>query len=88
MNEDVFGGEALQFPVECHYKIIAEGAGVRVLLEIALIELGITSTLVTGNHSSQGKYVTFNFDWTVDSFQAMQRIDTRLRAVKGVRMVL
>ena len=88
MNEDVFGGEKLKFPVECHYKIIAEGDGVRVLIEIALGELGITAPLVTGNHSSHGKYVTFNFDWTVESQEAMDRIDARLRAIPGVRIVL
>ena len=88
MNEDVFGGEKLQFPVECHYKIIAEGESVRVLLEIVLEELGITAPLGAGNHSSHGKYVTFNFDWTVDSQEMMERIDARLRSVKGVRIVL
>lgn len=88
MNEDVFGGEKLKFPVECHYKIIAEGESVRVLLEITLQELGITAPLTMGNHSSHGKYVTFNFDWIVNSQEIMERIDARLRSVKGVRFVL
>jgi putative lipoic acid-binding regulatory protein len=88
MNEDVFGGEILKFPIDCHYKIIAEGESVRVLIEIALGEMNITSPLLTGNHSTGGRYVTFNFDWTVDSQETMDRIDARLRAIEGVRLVL
>lgn len=89
MSEDVFGGEELRFPVECHFKIITDGAEeVRIRLELALTELSITAPLVLGNQSVHGKYVTYNFDWTVHSRDAMTLIDKRLRAVEGVKLIL
>jgi putative lipoic acid-binding regulatory protein len=89
VSEDVFGGQPLRFPVDCHYKIIAEDTeDVRVRIEIVLQELGISARLLQGNHSSQGKYVTFNFDWTLQSKEEMDLIDARLRVIPGVRVVL
>ncbi len=83
-----FEGRELQFPLTCHFKIIAEeGRDVRTLLEIALAELEIHSPLERGNQSVQGSYVTYNLSVFVDSLESMNLIDGALRAVKGVRMV-
>ena len=79
----------LEFPVDCHFKVIAEKLdGIAFVIETVLMELGITSPLTAGNESKGGKYITFNVAVRVDSREQMNRIDAELRNIQGVKMVL
>lgn len=81
--------ESLKFPVEVHFKIIGEQTpDLRVHLEIALCELAIHEELIPGNSSAAGKYMTYNLTVVVANQGLLTEIDTRLRAVPGVKMVL
>ena len=89
MSQNPFGDSELKFPLICTYKVIAEDhEGMQVNLEKALREIGILNPPITGNHSKQGRYITFNVEITVNSLEYMNRVDAALRAVPGVRMVL
>jgi putative lipoic acid-binding regulatory protein len=80
---------ALQFPLECHFRIITEDrAHMHFVIETVLLELGITDKLEMQNRSRQGQYVSYSLSTTVDSQQALDRIDDELRRIDGVRMVL
>ena len=79
----------LEFPVTCHFKVIAEDLdGMDFVIETVLIELGVSDPVTSGNRSSTGKYVTYNVSVVVDSRDAMNRIDQALREIQGVKMVL
>ncbi|MDD2710253.1 MAG: DUF493 domain-containing protein [Verrucomicrobiae bacterium] len=79
----------LQFPLECHFRVIAEcREGMRTEIEAVLRRLGIEAPVERGNVSGKGRYAGFNFSAAVESREAMQRIDRELRAIQGVRMVL
>jgi putative lipoic acid-binding regulatory protein len=81
--------EDLIFPVDCHYKVIAEDTlAVHARLEKALQDIGIDKPVLIGNRSSKGTYITFNITITVESKEIMERIDATLRNTQGVRMVL
>ncbi len=58
------------------------------VIETVLLELGITDKLEMQNRSRQGQYVSYSLSTTVDSQQALDRIDDELRRIDGVRMVL
>ena len=80
--------EAL-FPTECHFKVIAwDREGVEDRLNQTLADLGVDDRMSTGNHSSAGTYVTYNLSLTIETHARMQEIDTALRQVNGVKMVL
>ena len=54
-------GPDLEFPLYCHYKIIAEtSSGIRGRIEKVLLELDIVEPLIEGSHSEKGRYVTYN----------------------------
>ena len=79
----------LQFPLVCHFRVIAEDLNnMQVVIETVLLGLGVTSPVERVNASHGGKYVSFNITATVDSREAMNRIDQELRLIKGVRMVM
>ena len=79
----------LEFPLECHFRIIAENReGMHFVIETVLLELGVSSPLETGNKSGGGKYASFAFSVVVDSLDTLNRIDRELRLIEGVRMVL
>ena len=81
--------EKLQFPLDCHYRIIAADLpNIYFVIETVLMQLGVNSPLQKGNNSSAGKYVSFNVDVRVDSKERMDRIDAELRRIAGVKMVL
>jgi len=58
------------------------------VIETVLMELGVTDTLEQANTSRTGKYVSFCFSTTVENREALTRIDTELRNIEGVRMVM
>ncbi len=79
----------LQFPLECHFRIIAEDRdNMHFVIETVLMELGVHDPLEKANASAGGKYVSFAFSTTIASREAMALIDRELRAIEGVRMVL
>lgn len=90
MNDPVFGEEELRFPVECLYKVIMEdasGDGAE-RISSALKAIGVMVPVEAGNHSSAGRYTTFNIRIFVQSKERMYEIDALLREIRGVRMVL
>ena len=84
-----FGDEELKFPLNCHYRIVAENVpGIRDALERVLGELKITAALRDGHYSAKGAYLTFNFDVEVPSQEVMNKIDAAIRKTPHVKMVL
>lgn len=89
MNDDPFDGVDLNFPLLCNFRVIAhDHSKTQGLIEVAMLQLGIVANLQRSNTSANGKYVTFQFDFMVNNKEEMEKIDTTLRAVEGVRMVL
>jgi len=80
----------LEFPLDCHYKVITEEIkNMPFVIETVLMGLGIAKPEVrAGNRSKKGKYITFNITLRVESKTMMDKIDTELRNIAGVRMVL
>ena len=86
---DNFSPENIQFPVICHYKIIAENHdGVQGSIEKVFLEVNIRVRFQEGHHSDTGKYVTFNADIMIYSLELMHHIDRELRKIQGVKFVL
>lgn len=81
--------EELSFPLICNFRVIAENRqGMDFVIETVLMELGVSSPLLPGNESKESKYLSFNVDVKVDSLERMNQIDSALRSIEGVRMVL
>lgn len=79
----------LKFPVECHFRIIAEDhENMHFVIETVLMGLGINDTLEQANTSKKGKYVSFSVSTTVESSEILSKIDSELRNIQGVKMVL
>ena len=88
-EDDPFKGEKIKFPVECHFKVIAEDLpDVHQALDRTLREHGLGVSFIRGNSSGQGTYVTYNVTLMINSLEQMNEIDSSLRKVAGVRMVL
>lgn len=85
----VFENEELKFPLECHFKVISEDIeGIHFVIETVLMEMKINVPVVKGNKSTGGKYITHNITVMVDSKEMLTAIDTELRNIQGVKMVL
>ncbi len=79
----------LEFPLECHFRVIAEDIdNMHFVIETVLMELGIHDKLESANTSRGGKYVSFSVSTTVESLEKLNKIDSELRNIHGVRMVL
>ncbi len=79
----------LEFPLLCHFRVIAEDHDkIQFVIETVLMELGITDPVKKANSSSGGKYVSFAFSAMTESREMMNKIDSELRLIQGVRMVL
>lgn len=89
MNQASRNESELEFPVECHFRIIAEDLeNMHFVIETVLMELGVHSQLTQRNTSTKGKYVSFSVSTPVDSLAKMNKIDYELRNIQGVKMVL
>ena len=81
--------EELEYPVLCHYRIIAQNIPkIDSAIEICLHNLGISNTLKKEKESNTGKYFSFSVDIQVESKKMMHRIDAQLCAIEGVKVVL
>lgn len=81
--------EELQFPLDCQFRVIAENKkGMFFVIETVLLENGVTAPLQVQHESAGGKYLSFSVDTRVESREMMNRIDTALRSIEGVKMVL
>lgn len=84
-----FNPENIQFPVICHYKIIAEDRpGIQAEIEKVFTEVNIQVHFEKGHHSETGTYVTFNSSVKIHSLELMRFIDRAIREIKGVKVVL
>lgn len=89
MSDPVFGDAEIEYPVQVHYRVIAEARdAVRQAVLATAATLGVTDNLTDGHASAGGKYQTYNLSVVVDNHQRMQEIDQAFRAVPGVKMVL
>lgn len=90
VTDPVFGDEKIKFPVQCHFKVIADGPSdeMKKAISEALAALDIAVPVSGGNKSSSGRYITYNITIHVQSKEEMLRIDGSLRTISGVRMVL
>ena len=85
----VFENEEINFPVNCHFKVITEDIqNMAFVIETVLMELKVDAPVVEGNKSTGGKYVTFNVTVRVSFKEEMNAIDAALRNIKGVKMVM
>jgi putative lipoic acid-binding regulatory protein len=79
----------LEFPLDCHFKVIAEDLeNMHFVIETVLMGLGVSAPLTEGNKSGGGKYISFNITVRVKSREQMNQIDSELRNIQGVKMVL
>jgi len=79
----------LEFPLEVQYRVIAEDhEKMAFVIETVLMQLGIEVPVVRGNRSKSGTYVSYSINTVVASRDQMNRIDSELRNIKGVKMVL
>ena len=86
---DERSADRLQFPCECHFRIIAfNRPGMFEALEAVLKHLGVTAPLEVSHTSKDGTYKSFCFSMPVWSREEMDTVDRALRAVDGVKMVL
>lgn len=84
-----FDESQIKFPVDCHYKIIAENLpGIDVQIVETLKNHGVTSPLKKSSASETGKYVSFDVEVTVHSLESMKILDRALKSIAGVKMVL
>lgn len=84
-----FDNEKIKFPVDCHYKIIAENIpGIDRQIIETLKNHGVNSPLTKSGHSDQGHYISFSADITMHSLESMRLLDRALRSIPGVKMVL
>lgn len=89
MTHEPFGDEKLQFPLDCQYRVIAENIpNIHFVIETVLMEHGVTAPLTPQNQSHGGKYQSFLVIVRVESQEEMNRIDSALRNIVGVKMVL
>jgi putative lipoic acid-binding regulatory protein len=80
----------LEFPTECHFKVIAvDLEGVHKSLNNCLIRLDLSDhAFQPSNKSRNGKYISYETSIIVESHAQMNAIDAALKAVEGVKMVL
>ena len=84
MNKDEVSD--LQFPLECHFRVIAhDQEGIAFVIETVLMELGITSPVEPANTSSGGKYVSFNITVLVESLEQMNLIERSFASAESLR---
>lgn len=84
-----FGDKQIEYPVEVHFRIIAEALEeVSAAVRSAAALRGLESRLRPGNQSAGGRYQTWNLSVRVNSGEELREIDAGFRSVPGVKMVL
>ena len=79
----------VEYPVECCVKVIGiNDDGMKERIEKALQAIDVHERVVPGHTSAGGKYITHNIQVTVYDRDQMQRMDSALRDVAGVKFVL
>jgi putative lipoic acid-binding regulatory protein len=81
--------EQLEYPVDAHFKIITEDIEhMDFVIESVLMQLGIDAPVRAGNRSANNRYITYNVSIRVESRDMMYSIDSQLRDIEGVKVVL
>lgn len=79
----------ISFPVTCHFRVISENdPNMQFVIETVLMQLGVTAPVEKSNLSSGSRYISFNISTIVESAESMRLIDSELRNIQGVKMVL
>ncbi len=82
-------GKELEFPLQCFFKVIAHDIpDMPSRIQTALAGVGVDVQIEPGHQSSHKKYITYNFGLEVDSRETLSAVDSSLRSVEGVCMVL
>jgi len=77
------------FPIQLTLKIIAvDGPDIEARLIAFLAKEGIDNPVAEGNHSANGKYITYNVETTCNTLEHMREIYARVADIEGVKMVL
>jgi putative lipoic acid-binding regulatory protein len=81
--------EAL-FPTTCHFKVIAVSIeGIHLMLNKALESNGIIDCKFQPSAQSKGgKYISYEIALELETHEVMMSIDSDLRQIDGVKMVL
>ena len=58
------------------------------VIETVMMQLGVEVPVERGNKSKRGTYISYCITTMVESREQMNRIDTELRSIAGVKMVL
>jgi len=78
------------FPTTCHFKVIAVSLeGIHLLLNKVLESNGIIDCkFQPGAQSKGGKYISYEIALELETHELMIRLDSDLRQIDGVKMVL
>jgi putative lipoic acid-binding regulatory protein len=78
-----------EFPLRCVIKVIAlDLDGLQQRVDECLVRLEHPARALPGNHSSSGKYITYNIDIEFLTLESMRLTINELRTIHGVRVVL
>ncbi|HBG60518.1 MAG: hypothetical protein A2Y03_09940 [Omnitrophica WOR_2 bacterium GWF2_38_59] len=89
MSERLPSVPKLQFPIICHYRIIAVNRNeISVDIESVLKKFEVKTKLQDGNKSNKSNYLSFGVDINVKSKEEMCKVNSDLLNVEGVKMVL
>ncbi|MBU0468449.1 MAG: DUF493 domain-containing protein [Candidatus Omnitrophica bacterium] len=89
MSNKKTSNQELQFPIACHYRIIAvDIPNIDKVIETVLQKFEVLNALQEGNQSRKGKYLSFGVDINIKSKEEMRQVNSELLKVEGVKMVL
>lgn len=88
---DPFGKAELKYPVEWNFRIIAvasQTASVADEVKKVMARCKITKPLDFTSKSKEGTYQTMTFAAEIQSHTEMEILDTALKAISGVKVVI
>ena len=91
MNNTGFSSEHLKFPLVWNGRLVtyAEASDIEAGVKRIYSGLGLTDgTVVNGNVSSKGRYVTWQLKCTAPSLEVLRALFSGLETLPGVRMLI
>lgn len=83
-------GELIEFPVTCHYKVLAFTTSANVEADLAEVigRFRLGTKAEKGNLSRNGTYRTWGFSCTIPDLETLRALGAALAAIDGVKVVL